>query len=149
MSQNCCIYNTSYNSRALLFQLLHIQQVVKVILHKAAWPPQTDGSIVFARWRHCALPWAHIGATWGIRLNLCFLRPTQVHNPNSKLVGSAVFAQMTAECPYTLQCDTPLPLKIAHSHRGSGPPSNTWFLGPRVLNPNGISTGSAVFCRAH
>ena len=28
---------------------------------------------------------------------------------------------------------------------GSGPPSNTWFPGPtRVLNPNGISIGSAV-----
>jgi len=29
---------------------------------------------------------------------------------------------------------------------GSGPPSNTWFLGPtRVLNPNGISIGAALF----
>jgi len=29
---------------------------------------------------------------------------------------------------------------------GSGRPSSTWFLGPtRVLNPNGISIGSAVF----
>jgi len=30
---------------------------------------------------------------------------------------------------------------------GSGLPSNTWFPGPttRVLNPNGISIGSAVF----
>jgi len=29
---------------------------------------------------------------------------------------------------------------------GSGPPSNTWFLGPtRVLNPNSISIGAAVF----
>jgi len=28
----------------------------------------------------------------------------------------------------------------------SGPPSNTWFIGPtRVLNPNGISISSAVF----
>jgi len=28
---------------------------------------------------------------------------------------------------------------------GSGPPSNTWFLGPtQVLNPNGISIGAAV-----
>jgi len=37
--------------------------------------------------------------------------------------------------------------KIAHSDGGiSGPPSNTWFPGPtRVLNPNGISIGSAVF----
>jgi len=29
--------------------------------------------------------------------------------------------------------------------RGSGPPSNTWFLGPtRVLNSNGISIGAVV-----
>jgi len=28
----------------------------------------------------------------------------------------------------------------------SGPPSNPWFLGPtRILNPNGISIGAAVF----
>ena len=39
----------------------------------------------------------------------------------------------------------PFPLKIALSHGGSGPPSNTWFSGPtQVLNPNGISIGSAV-----
>jgi len=38
-----------------------------------------------------------------------------------------------------------LPLKIAPSHGGSGPPSNTWFLGPtRVLNTNSISIGAAV-----
>jgi len=37
------------------------------------------------------------------------------------------------------------PLKIAPSHGGSGSPSNTWFPGPtRVLNPNGISVGSAL-----
>jgi len=41
---------------------------------------------------------------------------------------------------------TPLfPLKIAPSHRGSGPPSNTWFLGPTRIKPNGISIGPAVF----
>jgi len=40
--------------------------------------------------------------------------------------------------PFYLQ-KLPLP-------RGSGPPSNTWFSVPtRVLNPNGISIGSAVF----
>jgi len=66
-----------------------------------------DGSIVFARWRQCALPWGHIGATWQIQLNLCFLRPTRVHNPNGKSIGLAIFAQLTAESPYTLQC-TPL-----------------------------------------
>ena len=42
----------------------------------------------------------------------------QAHNPNDILIGSAVFAHMTAECPYTLQWDVPSPLKIAASHGG-------------------------------
>jgi len=38
------------------------------------------------------------------------------------------------------------PLKIASSHGGIWTPSNTWSLSPtQVLNPNGISIGSAVF----
>jgi len=41
-------------------------------------------------------PMCHIDATWRIRLNLCFLRRTQVHNPNGKSIGSAIFAQLTA-----------------------------------------------------
>jgi len=61
-------------------------------------------------------------------------------------ISSAVYAQMTVEFPYTLQWDAPFLPKNCHSHGGSGPPSNTWFLGPtRVLNPKGISIGSAVF----
>jgi len=72
-----------------------------------------------------------------------------VHNLNGISIGLAVFAR-TAECPYTLQWDTPFPLKIAHFHGESGPPSNAWFLGTtRVLNRNGISIGAAVFFRAH
>ena len=36
------------------------QQVVKVIWHKAASPPNMDGSVVFARWRLCAHhTWQH------------------------------------------------------------------------------------------
>jgi len=82
------------------------EQVVKVIWHKTASLPQTDGSIVFARWHQCAHMGGHIGTTWQIRLNLCFLRPTPVHNPNGKWIGSAVSAQLTAERPYTLQLAT-------------------------------------------
>jgi len=67
------------------------EQVVKVIWHKTASAPQTDGLIVFARWRQCAHPCG---------------RPTRVHNPNGKPIGSAVFAQLTAESPYTLQWAT-------------------------------------------
>jgi len=78
---------------------------------KAASPQQTDGSVVFARWRQCALPCPYTGATWQIRSNLCFLSPTRVHNPNSKSIGSAVFAQPNAESPYSLQW-APFPQKL-------------------------------------
>jgi len=35
--------------------------------------------------------------------NTCFLGPIRVHNPNGISIGSAVFAQITVECHYTLQ----------------------------------------------
>jgi len=58
--------------------------------------------------------------------------------------GSAVFAQVTAECPYTMY--RPFLPQNYFFPWGSGPRSNTWFHRPtRVLNPNGISIGSAVF----
>ena len=37
----------------------------------------------------------------------------------------------------------PFPLKIIHSHGGSGP-LRVWF---QVYNPNGILIGSAIFAR--
>jgi len=43
--------------------------------------------------------------------NTWFPEPTQVLYPNGISYGSAVFAQMTAECPYTLQWDAPFPSK--------------------------------------
>jgi len=50
-----------------------------------------------------------------------------------------------ADSRYILQCAARFPLKIAPNYSGFELPSNTWFLGPtRVLNPNGISFGSAV-----
>ena len=86
-----------------------------------------------------------IVATWRIRLNLCILRPTQVHDQNHKSIGLAVFPQVTAESAYTLQW-APLSTRIAPSIGGSGLPCNTRFLGPtRVLNAHGISIASALF----
>jgi len=74
-------------------------------------------------------PWAH----------------TRDHNPNSISIGSAVFAELTAEGPYILQWAAPSPQNYLFAW-GSGLLSNTWFLWPtRVYNPNGISIGSAVF----
>jgi len=81
--------------------------------------------------------------------NTCFLGPSRVQIPNGISIGSAVFAQMTAECRYTLQQDAPSPQNYQFPW-GIWSPSNTWFAGPtRVLNPKGIFIGSAVFCRAH
>jgi len=51
---------------------------------------------------------------------------------------------MIAECP--LQWAAPSPLNTVPFHGVTWTLSNTWFPGPtRVLNPNGISIGSAVF----
>ena len=50
-------------------------QVLKVIWQKAD------------RRRRRMVQWGHIGDTWRIRLNLCILRPTGVHNPNGKPIG--------------------------------------------------------------
>jgi len=117
--------------------------VFKVIWRKTTSLPQTDGSIVFARWRQCTHMGEHIGATWRIRLNLCFLQHAGVHSPNGKSIGSAISAHLTAESPYTLQWAT-LSRKRDPSRVGIGIPSISWFLEPdRAHNPNCITIGSA------
>ena len=121
----------------------NFQQVVKVIWYKAASPPQTDGSIVFARWRQCALPCGHIGATWRIRLNLSFLRPKYTTQTSNRTVQPFLHSSrqkvliLYNGLPFSPKCPFPW---------GSGSPSNSWFHGPvQTHNPNGISLGSAVF----
>jgi len=61
--------------------LAHNKQVVKVICHKTASPPQMDGSIVFGRWRQCTLPRGHNGATWRLWL---YLFPSDHRSVQSK-----------------------------------------------------------------
>jgi len=76
-----------------------------------------------------------VRALWRHLVNMIELvlpSATRVHNPNSKLIGSATFAQPTAVSPYTLQCAHLSP-KIAPSRRGIWTPFNTWFLGPSEL----------------
>jgi len=75
------------------------------------------------------------------------LWPMRAHNPNGTSISSAVFAQMTAECPYTLQWFACFPaLKIAPCYVGIWTSCNTWFIWPaRVRNANGNLIVSAVF----
>jgi len=112
------------------------KQVVKVIWHKSTSPLHMDGSVVFARWQQCAPP-----------CNTCLLWPTWAHNPNGILVGSAVFAQLMAQCSRACMVMS-FPTKNYPFAWGFGPPSNTCFLWPsQVHNSNGISIVSAVFAQ--
>jgi len=51
----------------------------------------------------------------GPSANTWFLGPIRAHKPNVISICSAVFALVTAECPYTLQWDAAFPLKIVPS----------------------------------
>ena len=74
----------------------------------------------------CCHTWGHIGTTRWIRLKLCFQVPS-ARKCTAQMV-QPFFAQVTAECPYALQLDTPFPLKIAPSHVGIS--TSMWYLVP-------------------
>ena len=94
---------------------------------------RNKATIVFLRSRQCA-PLS----------NTCFFGPTWFIFPNGTLIGSAIFAQLTAHrvpilhswpshqnCPYTWGIFTP---------------SSTWLLEPKQVNTtNSILIGTAVF----
>jgi len=100
-----------------------------------------DGTMVVARWRHCALHLiqASLGA------------PEYTTQTASCLIGSAVFAQPSAEGPYTLEWAAPSPSKLPLHMCAFGPQSNTYSsLGP----PNSASQTASLdrfgrYCTAH
>ena len=86
-----------------------------------------DDSKVFTSWCQCApFPTHAMLPLWS----------TRVHTANSLLIGSAVFAQLMAEGPYTSQCPCTQGF------------SSTCFLGlTQVRIPNSMLIRSAVFAR--
>ena len=89
-----------------------------------------DGSVVFARLRQCVTRLTHS------------LGPPE---SESKTASRSVQPFLHSSPQSVPILYSGIPLKIAPSHWGCGPPSNTWFPGPtRVLIQNGISIGSAV-----
>jgi len=77
--------------------------------------------------------------------NTWFLGSTRLI-PNGVLISSAVLHSSQQKVPI-LYSEMPLPpSKLPLPMGESGLACNTWFPGPtQVLNPNGISMGSAVF----
>jgi len=76
------------------------------------------------------------------------LGPPESITQNGILISSAVFAQLTAECCYTLQRAAPFPLIITPSHGGSGPHLTHDSLGPSEPTTRRASQfGSDVFAQ--
>jgi len=98
-----------------------------------------DSSMVFARWRKYAP-----------QPNTCFLGPTRVQIQNSIPIGSAVFAQLTAERPYRPTSQwAALPFRIAHYMGRSGLHLIHGSFGPPESSTQTVSRSVQPFCRDH
>jgi len=103
-----------------------------------------DGSMLFDRWRQRVLPQGHIGATWRIRLNLCILRPTRVHNRNGQWIGLAVCTAYCRKCLYLTMgapihqnCPFSWGIWTSHVTRDAfGPCELTTQTAPRSVQPS-------------
>ena len=77
--------------------------------------------------------------------NTWFFGSTRLSNPNGISIGSAVFAQLSADVAILYNGPLLSP-KIAPSNGTCRPQSNTWFLGPTGIHiPNGVPIGSVAF----
>jgi len=108
--------------------------VVKVIWCKGASPPQTDGSIVFARW--------HLANT--IELVL----PSTHPSPQPKRQIDRFIRFCTAHCRKSLYftMGAPFPLKITSCYGGIWTSSNDDFLGPTEFKSQTTSRSVQHFC---
>jgi len=101
-------------------------------------------SLYFAMGDHFPKIALFLGGT-GPPSNSWFLEPDRPDSPSGITIGSAVFTQVTAECPYTSQCNAPFPLKIAPSqwgdldphllHGSLGPPESSTQIASRSVQP--------------
>jgi len=98
----------------------HLANTIELVLPSAHPSPQPKRQVDrFSRfWAAHGSVVGYTGATWQIRLNLCFIWPTRVHNINGKSISAAVSAQLRAESH--LHWETLAP-KISPSHAASGP----------------------------
>ena len=76
--------------------------------------------------QNCAFPWG----IWTSHVTCDAFGPIPAHNPNGTSIASAIFAQVTAECLYSLQWFACFPLKIGPFLWTPSSSCNTWFIGP-------------------
>ena len=88
--------------------------------------------------QNCPFPWGpwYPSNTW-------FLVPTQVIIPNGISISSAIFAQLTVECPYTLEWAATFLQKISLPLGDRGPIQHMVPRAHPSHQQNGISIGSA------
>ena len=110
--------------------------------HKTASRPQTDSSIVFARWRQCVGPCGHIGATWEYDWTCASFGPPEstTQTANRSVQPLLHSSRQKVSILYNGRPFSPIfPLLM-----GVWTPSNSWFLGPFwAHNPNGVKSVQA------
>jgi len=78
--------------------------------------------------------------------NSWFPCPTRLSIPSCILICTAIFAQLTAQSPYTLQWAAIFPLRIILSHVGIWSPFSTCFIPhTHVHILNDVLIGLAIF----
>jgi len=90
--------------------------------------------------KNCPFPWR----IW-TPSNTRFLGPHSSPQPKRHLLQFSRFCTDDCRVSVYFTMGHPFTPQNCPSHRGSEPPTNTWFHGPTgVLNPNSISVASAV-----
>ena len=126
----------------ILYGILHcIQQSVKVVWHKAASPPHTDGSVVLARCHQCTymeitwLPWQR-PLVAGCRQWLHFVGRSYTRTPS---ITNRLVAVVHTKPVIAILVPKLVAMATSLSTCGPWPPSKTGFLGPiGAHNPNSI-----------
>ena len=123
-----CFVKMSVSLCIILLHFMFDENSVRNLCLPGQLRPHTDGSFVFSRWRQCDphLLHASLGSPESISQTASWSMQPFLHSSRNRLHL--------------------VPLEIAPSCEGSGPPSNMWFSVPtRVHTPNSISISLAIF----
>ena len=124
------------------FRPRQFKQVVTIIWHKAASPPHTDGSVVFARWRQWVSHVTHasFGPPEPITQTASLSVQPFLHSSRQSIAYGRVSSGMSGYA---------LPLKISPSYGGSGPHVMRGSLDPPDSASQTTYRSVQPFCTSH